>query len=79
MGRKKYNSDFGRACSNIWRDIRCVFNKNAATRLAFGLGGPWPPIRVAIITMIALVLIFSGISLTSWLILAILVILLNFC
>lgn len=79
MGKKRKNGDIGRACENIWRDIKCMFNKNAVTGLSYGLLGPWPPIRIAIFVMIALVLLFSGLSLTSWLILAILLILLNFC
>ena len=79
MSKKRHNGDFGRACGNIWRDIKCMINRNTATGLAFGLAGPWPPVRIAICVMIALVLLFSGISITSWLILGILVILLNFC
>lgn len=79
MGRRKYNSDFGRACGNFWQDVKCTFNKNKFANVAYGLCGPWPPIRIAILGVMFLVLLFSGISITSWLILGILAFLLNFC
>lgn len=79
VGKRKGNGDIGRICSHAWRDIKCAFARNVGTGVAFGLAGPCASVRIAIFVMIGLVLLFSGISLFSWIILAMLIILLNFC